>query len=177
MTSTLYIIGQILGIAAVILGSVSMQMKSPGKILFLQIINAFIFSAHYLLIGAYTAISLNLLAGIQCIFYYFRDKRQSKSLIEPIVFTTLMIVVSILTWEDWYSVFIMVGLAINSASLAFPDAQMIRISMFLKSPACLLYNIFVLSGGGIIYECAVLISAVIGLIRNRSDKPVKTENA
>ena len=163
-----YIIGQVLGIVAVILGFISFQMKSPGRILLFQVITAFVFSVHYFLIGAYTAVALNLMASAQCVFYYFRDKRGSRSLAEPVIFTVLVIVAGILTWEGWYSVFIMSGLVVNSVSLAFSDAQKIRIAMFIKSPLCLLYNIFVLSGGGIIYECAVLVSSVIGILRNKS---------
>ncbi len=162
-----YIAGQVLGIIAVILGFISFQMKTPRGILIFQVITALVFFSHYWLIDAHTAMALNLIAAIQCVFYYFRDKRGSKSLAEPIFFTVLILVVSIITWEEWYSVFIMVGLAVNSVSLAFSDAQKIRISMFIKSPACLIYNALVMSGGGTIYECAVLISALIGTFRNR----------
>lgn len=168
MDTAIYITGQLLGIVAVILGFISFQMKSPGGILIFQVITALIFSAHYFLINALTAMALNLIAAIQCIFYYFRDKRGSKGIIVPVFFTALILIISVLTWEDWYSVFIMLGLAVNSISLAFSSAQKIRISMFIKSPLCLIYNIFVMSGGGIIYECAVLVSSLLGVFRNRS---------
>ena len=39
--------------------------------------------------------------------------------------------------------------------------------MLIKAPLCLAYNALVLSVGGVIYEAAVLASAIIGLIRNR----------
>ena len=51
--------------------------------------------------------------------------------------------------------------------LAMPDTQMTRRIVFVKSPLCLLYNAMVFSVGGIIYECAVLISSVIGLMKYR----------
>ncbi len=170
MDTVTYIIGQMLGIVAVVLGFICFQMKSSRGILIFQIIVAFVFSAHYLLINAFTAMALNLLGAIQCIFYYFRDKRGSKSLAEPVVFTVMMLIVGFVTWEGWYSAFIVLGLVVNAISLAVFDAQKIRYSMFIKSPACLLYNILVLSGGGIIYECAVLASSIIGVLRNRSEK-------
>ena len=65
------IIGQALGIIAVILGFVSYQMKTPRGILIFQLTTASIFAVHYLLIGAYTAMALNLLCAISCLFYYF----------------------------------------------------------------------------------------------------------
>lgn len=168
--SGVYMIGQFLGIIAVILGFICFQMKSSRSILTFQIIVASVFSAHYLLIGAHTAMALNLLAAVQCVGYYFRDRRGSKSMDLPIVFTILTFVSGVLTWEGWYSAFIMLGLVINSISLAYSDAQKIRYSMFVKSPACLIYNIIVLSSGGIIYECAVLISAIIATSKEQKKK-------
>ncbi len=167
MDTAIYAIGQALGIIAVILGFISFQMKSARGILVFQIITALVFSAHYFLIGAKTAVALNFAAAVQDVFYYFRNKRGSKSIVEPIFFTALMVVLSILTWESWYSVFIMLGLAVISVSFSFSGADKIRASMFIKSPLCLVYNILVLSGGGIIYECAVLVSSVIGIIRSK----------
>lgn len=160
-------IGQLLGITAVVFGFISYQMKTSRGILIFQLATALIFSAHYLLIGALTAMALNLLGAISCVFYFFRDKRGGKSITEPIIFIALVIVSSILTWEGWYSAFIMSGLVVNSISLILSNAQKTRMCMLLKSPLCLVYNIIVSSAGGIVYECVVLISSLIGIIKNR----------
>lgn len=166
-TQVMNVIGQALGVAAVVLGFFSYQMKTAEKLLTFEIIVAFIFAAHYFFIGAPTAMALNLLSAVQCIFYYFRTKRKVKSMVIPIIFTVLIIISGILTWEGWYSLFIMVGLAVYSLAIAMPDAQMIRYAMFIKSPLCLAYNSIVFSIGGIVYECTVLLSSIIGIIKNR----------
>lgn len=165
-----YIIGQALGGVAVLLGFISFQMKSTGRLLLLQLATALVFSVHYLLIGAPTAMALNLLAGAQCFFFFLRKKRGGKGIVIPILFTSLVVVTSLLTWEGWYSAFIMVGLVANSLALAFLDANRIRLVMFFKSPACIVYNAAVLSLGGLFYECAVLVSSVIGVLRHRAKK-------
>ena len=166
----LYIIGQILGIVAVILGFVSFLMKSSRNLIFFQILTAFVFAAHYLFIGANTAVALNLLGAVRCIYYYFRNKRGSKALWSPIFFSVLTVLTSIWTWEGWYSWLIMIGLVINAISFSFSNPQTIRYSMFLKSPACLVYNGVVSSWGGVIYEVAVLISSTIGCITYRREE-------
>jgi hypothetical protein len=158
------IIGQILGIFAVVSGFIAFQMKTPNKLLFVESITAAIFSAHYFFIGAFTAMALNFLGLIKTVVYYFRDKQGSKSLIWPILFTILTIVTGILTWEGWHSLLILLGLVVLAISLAIPNAQMVRFAMFIKSPLCLVYNIIVMSVGGIVYECAVLVSVVIATI-------------
>lgn len=166
----LEIIGQLLGIAAVILGFVSFQMKTPKGILFFQILASLVFSVHYLLIGALTAMALNLLAVIKCVVYFLRNKAGKNGFIAPAIFTVLTIFTSILTWDGWHSAFIMTGLVVNTISLALPNANKTRLCMFIKSPLCLVYNVIASSGGGVIYECAVIISSLIGVIRDRKEK-------
>ena len=160
-------IGQILGIIAVILGFVSFQMKTPKGIIAFQIITAFVFSLHYILIGAPTAMALNLLAALNCVLYYFREKRGSKSIVEPLIYITLIIVASIFTWEGAHTLLLTLGLIAAAISLSMSDPQKTRGVMLIKSPLCFAYNIIVFSVGGMIYECAVMLSSIIGLVRNR----------
>lgn len=164
----LEIIGQGLGILAVVTGFISYQMKKPAGLLIFQLATALIFSAHYFCIGnALTAAALNFLAAVKCLFFYLRDKRGGKGNIELIVFSVIVIITSIMTWEAWYSALIMGGLVVATVSLAMPDTQKTRYCMFVKSPLCLAYNILVGSVGGAVYECTVLVSSIIGIIRNR----------
>ena len=167
MEEIFYYIGQGLGIIAVVLGFISFQMKTPKGILAFQITIAFIFAAHYLFIGAPGAAALNLLAAFNDILYFFRAKRGSHSLFEPIFYITMITVTSILTWEAWYTAILMCGLYSAAIGLSLSNPQTTRKVMLIKAPLCLIYNAFVLSVGGVIYEAAVLASAIIGLIRNR----------
>lgn len=166
------IIGQALSIVAVILGVISFQMRSAKGILFFQILTALVFSAHYFLIGAMTAMGLNFVAAIKCVCYYIRNKRGGKGLFIPVFFTVLVVVTSLLTWDAWYSVFIMTGLVVNSIGFSLADPQKIRKLVFIKAPLCLIYNICVLSVGGIIYEGSTFVSAVIGAWKH-SKRPVE----
>ena len=165
-----YIIGQALSWVAVVLGFISFQMKTEKGILFFQILTAFAFAAHYFMIGnAMTAVALNLLSTVKCACYYIRKKMGSTNLFLPIFFTALLVVTSILTWDGWYSIFILSGLFVNSLSFALASAPVMRKLNLIKSPLCLVYNIFVLSTGGIIFEVAVIISTAIGVYRDWRD--------
>jgi len=163
------IIGQILSIVAIITGFVSFQMKSSRRILFFHIITALIFSAHYFLIGAMTATALNFIGAIKCVCYYIRNKRNSNSLFAPLFFTALVFVTSILTWDGWYSIFIMTGLVVNSIGLTFSNPQTIRKLNLIKSPLCLIYNLIVMSSGGVVFEIATFTSTIIGIIKNQKN--------
>ncbi|MBR2387627.1 MAG: YgjV family protein [Clostridia bacterium] len=165
----MYIVGQILGIIAVILGFICFQMKSPRVILIFQIIVASVFVVHYICIGSMTAMALNIVAAVQCVCYYFRDKKGSRGLFLPVFFSVVMVIASILTWGEWYSVFIMTGLVVNAVSLAFSSAHKIRVAMLIKAPLCLIYNVLAGSIGGVIYESALLVSSVVGIIKKNKD--------
>lgn len=163
-------VGQLLSLVAVATGFISYQMKTSKGILLFQIVTALIFSAHYLLIGAMTASALNLIAAIKSVFYYVRNRRGGKGRFVPIFFTVLVFLTSLLTWDRWYSIFIMVGLLVNSVGLSLSNPQTIRKLTLIKSPLCLLYNLLVGSVGGTIYESATLISAILGIVKNRKGK-------
>ena len=163
-------IGQVLGIIAPIIGILSYQMKTPKKIVFLQLINSLIFCTHYLMIGAITGMTLNLVGVFRNFVFYRRNIKGSNDKIAPIIFTVIAAIVGLLTWNGWYSIFIFLGIVIHSFCMSFSNAQNIRKSILITSPLVIIYDIFTLSIGGIIYETIAIVSCVVGIIRYRKNK-------
>ena len=91
-----------------------------------------------------------------------------------IIIAVLMVVVNVLSWiltgGEWYTAFLLLGITVGAISLALSSAQKIRYTMLIKAPLCLLYNAFAFSIGGVVYESAVLISSVIGIIKGNKEK-------
>ena len=162
----LFIIGQILGIVVVILGFFAFQQKTQKGIIIFQIIMGVVFVLHYLCLKAPTAIALNLIGVLNCIFCLFRKKKKS-GYTEPIIFSIIIAIVGIFTWEGYRSIYLIVGLIVNFFSVTFKNPQNTRKAMFMKAPLCLIYNALVQSIGGVVFEITVLTSAIIGLYRNR----------
>ena len=162
------IIGQALGIVAVVLGFISFQRKTQFGIIVSQCATALVFSTHYLLLSAPTAVALNFLSALICVFCAFTNKKQSKSKLGVVINVILIVVAGVLTWESIFSLLLIAGLAVNVISLSFSNPQNTRRAMFVKSPLCLAYNLAVSSVGGVIFECVVITSAIIGLIKNRA---------
>lgn len=163
-----YIIGQILGGVAVILGFFTYQMKDAKSALIVEMFIGLIFAAHYFFIGAFTGALLNIMGPVKCIAYYFRNKRGSSSMVIPIIFAAVGVISGVLTWEGWYSACLTLGIAVHSFAFAMSDTQKLRYAMFVKAPLCLIYNVMVLSIGGIVYECVVILSSAIGTVRHRA---------
>ncbi len=167
MENLTYGIGQSLGIVAVILGFISYQRKTQFGIIISQCATALVFSAHYFLILAPTAVALNFLSAVICVFFAFRNKKQSRSKTEVIINCLLITTAGVFTWENIYSLFLIAGLVTSTVSLSFSNPQNTRWAMFIKSPLCIIYNVAVASMGGVIFECVVIISAIIGLVKNK----------
>ena len=159
------IIGQALGLICVLLGFVNYQVKTRKHILYIHIATVVCFSIHYLLIGAYVGAALNGIAVLRNIVYYFTGKNQKYNKVAAIAFTLIMGAVGVLSWEGVYSILAVAGLMINTFCMSFQNPNNLRKSILVSCPLVLIYNCFVLSVGGIVYESVGIISAVIGLIR------------
>ena len=59
------LIGQALGVVAVILGFITYQMKSPKRLLIVNLITCGVFCLHYLLIGAISGCVMNLIGSFR----------------------------------------------------------------------------------------------------------------
>ena len=170
MEEILYYIGQGFGLIAIALGFISFQMKTQRKLILAQLATAVVFCIHYALIGALTGMAMNVVGAIRCVAYYYRNQKGSKSPVIPIIFTVCMATAGILTWTDWYSVFMLLGLVINTVFMASSAPQRVRASILVSSPLVIVYNVFTTSYGGIVYESVAIISSAIGIVRYIKEK-------
>ncbi len=162
-----FIAGQALGFVAVALGVLSYQMKTQRRLLWLKLGNSIVSTLHYLLIGAISGMALNLVGPVKYLFYLRRNAQGGKGKLVPILFTLITAAVGIISWREWYSVFVFSGMVIHAFCMSFSDPQKVRISLLITSPLVIVYNIFVLSISGVVYESVAIVSAVIGIIRHR----------
>lgn len=166
--STLWLIGQVFGIFAIVFGFISYQVKTQRRLLFMQGTVAFLFCIHYGLLGAYTGLAMNTVALIRNIVY---DRLKDKGTkLVPCIFIVILCGISVFTWDGWYSIFVILGIGINTYCMSFKNPQNVRKSIFVSSPLVLLYDVFTLSVGGIIYESVAIISAFVGVLRNSKKK-------
>ena len=163
-------IGQFLGIVAIIFGFLTFQMKSREKLVLLQVCAAGSFVLHYLMIGAYSGMALNAVAMTRNIIFFFIGRNKPVPKAWSLLFTVIMGIMGIFSWHAWYSVFMVLGLLINSYCMSLSNPQTIRKSILITSPLVLIYNLFVLSIGGIVYESVAIISSLIGIVRNRKSE-------
>ena len=174
-----YLVGQIFGMIAVVLGFISFQMKDTKKLLLIQCGVSAAFCVHFWLIDAKTGFILNAVCILRNVLYYFKDKKILSSIAVPIVLSASMAVFGVLMWDGWYSIFFIVSLVANTYCMSFRESDRIRLSILFTSPLALTYDVFASSYGGVIFEAMAILSSAIGLIRTAKErkKRVPSTNA
>ena len=171
MGQTVFYIGQALGVIAVILGFINYQVKTREQVLIVHIATTLCFAVHYLCLGAWAGMAMNCVGFIRNIVFYFTGKNGKLSRIWAVSFAVVMgamgITASLIAKESWYFVLSVTGLVINSYAMSFSNPNNIRKSILVTSPMVLIYDGFVLSIGGMVYESVVIISSIIGITRFR----------
>ena len=162
-----WIVGQAFGIIATVFGFISFQMRTPKSILIIQccVSGAFVF--HYLLIGAYVGMAMNFVCIIRNLVYDRTNTAGKGGRIALIVFVALQFTLGLVFWENWYSIFPLLGSIAATCALSMRNPQNVRRGILIAAPLVFAYDILTIAIGGIIYEPVAMASALIGLIRNR----------
>ena len=175
MDKALYIIGQVIGIVAIIIGIVTYQIKSRRGIMIANIASTVCFALHYMLIGAYVGMALNMVATVRNIVFYNSNMSKKKSMICTVTFAVIACVAGFITWEAWYSVLQLINSVVRCYILSLSNPNSIRKGIMIVVPMTLIYNIIVFSIGGIINDSCTLVSTGISLFRYREKKNKKQE--
>lgn len=164
------IIGQILGILAPLITFISYQENSKKKLLILQTAATLANCLSYLFLDADSGFALNIVCIIRNIAFYFQDPLSKSCRITACALAFIMSFLGIFSWEGSISLLVIIALAANTIFLSFGDAQLLRKSVIITSSLILIYNIIVLSIGGIINESIAVIASFIGIIRFKAKK-------
>lgn len=137
--------------------------------LIVHIATTLCFAFHYMCLGAWAGMAMNFVGFVRNLVFYYAGKNGKVSRVLALLFALVMgamgITASLIAKEGWYFVLSVVGLMINSYSMSFSNPNNIRKSILITSPMVLIYDGFVLSFGGMVYEAVVIISSVIGIVR------------
>ncbi len=168
MTS-IEIFGHALGIFAMAWGFCTLQIKDAKRMMLFYVFLCLFFGIHYLCLGAFVGFCMNMVGVLRNAVYYFGyNVKWLQHRAVPIVFTVICGVLGFIFRENNTYAFLMIaGLTINSFCLSFKNTQNIRKSILVTSPMVLIYNLLVPSWGGAIYVSIAILSALIGIFKNK----------
>ena len=162
-----YIISQILGAIGYSLLAYSFFKKEKKQILYIQILAYIGFTTHYVLLDALTGTLCNIIGFIALILIYFFSNDEKKKKILVLILIPLLIIMSVLSYENIYSLFPIIACLITFNSFLSKDENKIRFIGIISASLWLIYAIVYVSYSAIVFEAITVISTIIAYIKNK----------
>lgn len=152
---------QIIGGIAFVFLFISYFMKKKDNILFFQIISYLIFAIHYFLLGAFTGSLLEVGCSLGALIN--RGKVLSKQ-IYVLFLCLLYIVISIISFNNWYSIIPTITVILTTLGLAYGNTKIIKLTGIVSCVGWALYSFFVKSYVSIYTNIFLIIFIIISII-------------
>ena len=165
-----FLIGQIFGFCAMFVGIITYQFKKHRTIMLLMVLNASLWCLHFLCLGKYTAVFMNLLNVVRAILFTFRGRKWADSVLIPIGVCAASVGISVFTWEGFPTLLPMAAAVFSTSASWQTDTKKLKL---LTIPVCVcwfIYNLFSRSYAGMANETFVFISVLVALYRIYREK-------
>lgn len=158
-------IGILAGYLAVVFTVLIYQQNNRTSLLKLKTCADVLWIIHYFFMGAYTGAAVTGVALIRELVFYKDDRQNPKRTFILAIFLCAGIVCAIVTWQNAFSFFAMVGSLLSVFSFWLGKPHVSRLLAFPISICMLIYGISSRSGAVLINELLVMISSTLGLLR------------
>ena len=166
------IIGYLFGGAALIAVFITYQIHDKKRLLIMQTCTIVLMCMHYLFLGADSGFALNVVCIARNVVFFFRDKNKLIGNVAPVFFAAVLLLVSVFSWEGYYSIFMLAGLVINTLCIGYFDPQKLRYSLLLTCTIVIIYDLSANSYPGVVFESIGIISAIVGIVRYNKEKRI-----
>jgi len=171
----LEITAQILGIIAIIISVLSMLFNAKKYVILFGIIYNVLTLISYLLLGKYLGCILLVILTLKNIVYYIYSLKKLKpNLFILICFEIVILVVSIILWQSWVDIFILINSLINTYTSWQDNVKLLKIGVVICTIFLVLYDVFI---GAYVYVISELLyggTALFSLIFSKKLNKEKT---
>lgn len=167
----LYIIGQIIGVAAMIESFFIYQVKERKKMIVLKLVDDLLWVAHFVMIGGYAAATTTGIAIFrEIVFYCKADKKWANTLLWPIGFSVVFAACAIPSFQNLWGVLPSVASIASTWAFWLNNSKVTKI-MQLPTAGCMLaYDIVKTSYSGSLTQIVTLVSVVVFFLRDAKNK-------
>lgn len=168
MFTTSYILSQIFAIINYATLIFSYQVKDNRKVLILGAIGCTFSAISFFLLNAYTGCVMAFLAVFRNIAFMIDKKyNQSKNFFAFQFFLTLIIVVTIPTYDGLLSLLPVVATTLYTLSVWIDNTEVYKYLGIPIEVCWLSYHIYLVSIFGIIFEIILFIFVIRGIVKNK----------
>lgn len=165
LTSIIY---YVISILSILLYVMSVQFKKKKSILTTQIFASFCYSIVYIIKGAYSGASIELLEQLKnIIFIKIEEKKKKIPIFILGIFIFILVFVSFIFYDGILSLLPLLINILLFVSTYFKNPKYIRYIMFVAGGLWALYNIYVGAYIIVIGNILEMVSAVISIIKYR----------
>ena len=164
------LLGHIVGFISIALFFYSYQVRDRKTLLAVQIIATVLLCLQYILIKAYAGFALNMVCIARCFVYYYIDTKKGFGRYCPYLLALAVIPLAFLSFDGYRSLFLIVGLMVNTVCMGILNVQNFRRSVWFTSSLLLAYNALAGSYSGMLGDVMTITSAVVGYIRYKKEK-------
>lgn len=169
----LNILIQAIGFVAMFLTITAYQYKKRKHILLSQYSGNALWCVHYLLLGTYTAVLLNLINVLRGIVFSI-NKKWAKGIIWAYIFSAICIAAGILTYQNWYSILPIAANVLSTWALEIKHENTLRKVYIFSVPPWIAYNALVGSISGCASSAVTMLSLIVAIVRyDRLEKKEK----
>lgn len=164
---------QVIGIIAMILSVTSFQLKTRKQVLVMQCMTGVVFAVHYFMLPHWSGVAggvVNMIAIVRNLVFYFNYKPLFKSKLWVMFFAIVMGGSAILSRPEPISVFMCIAMVFNTLAVSAQKPVNTRKWILIASPFAFVYNVVIMSVGGMANEALVEIITLITFIRENKTR-------
>ena len=160
------IIVQILGVITLVLFTVAIQQRKKETLLILQAVGSLFFIAQYILTGRTTgAITFTIIAIRGFVFFLYKKKDLKPSLAVLLIFLSVLITSTVLTWHNFLSILPFIATAGKTWGSWQDNMKWIRITSMIAQCCMIVYDLSAAMYTGTLTEVVTLTSTTIAVWR------------
>jgi hypothetical protein len=157
---------QIIGFIGLLFFVISFQQKKRRSILAFMVLGQGIFLIHFVLLGAWTAVGMNVVGMVRSLVFQQRDdQRWANWRFWPAAFIGMFILAGLLARESWTGILPVIAMSIETAGLWLKNTKRLRFVNLFPHPFWFSYNLIKGSWAGMVCEVFVLSSILVAIIR------------
>lgn len=161
---SMYLLSQIFVIISTIILALSYISKSKKNVMLLCVLYCIFYGMHYLLLGAYTGLTMTTISGIRNIWFYNIERtNKANNIYTLILFVSISIISGIITYKNLFSIVSIFGNITSTYSVWQTNIKKYRILAIPVSICFLTYAIYLKSIFAIITESFLLIIEILSV--------------
>ena len=159
------------GLGAILSLYLVYQQKDRKKLLLMKLCADICWVGHYFFLGAVAGMIPNFVGVFRELVFINRKKYKFANMfIWPITFVLINVILSIISFEQWYDVLPIAASMLVTFSLWIDNPNLTKVISVPVSIAFLIYNVLVGSYVGVANESIAIISILIFFIRRGKKK-------